>query len=53
MTPQTVITIGLILTVGASALLIAAILLSRRAEAREKRLACLRDPMVCREVFRK
>jgi len=51
--PTAIITIGLLLVVCSSAMILVAHFAERRRALRAKRLACLQDPVTVRSLFKK
>jgi len=51
MTPQAVITIGLVLIVVPAVGIVICTIIEKRRETKQKRLACLQDPVVVRQIF--
>ena len=53
MSPTAIITIGLLLVVCSSAMILVAHFAERRRDLRAKRLECLKDPVTVRSLFKK
>lgn len=53
MSPTAIITIGLLLVVCSSAMILVAHFAERRRDLRAKRLECLKDPINCRNILKR